>query len=163
MTTLQEKLLPILEHDCRVSLGTLAVMVGDTPERVKQAIEQLEKDQVILRDRPLINWDRSGRTFVEAMIEVKVTPQRDKGFDAIAKRIEHYPEVKNVYLMSGAYDLLLLVEAPTLKELAMFVSEKLSVLESVTATSTSFVLKRYKQEGVVFDEEKKDRRLLVTP
>ncbi|HHT15635.1 MAG: Lrp/AsnC family transcriptional regulator [Christensenellales bacterium] len=163
MTPLQEKLLPILEEDCRTPLDVLAVMVGDTPERVKEAIEQLEKDQVILRYRPLVNWDKTGRTFVEAMIDVKVTPQRDKGFDAIAKRIVCYPEVKNVYLMSGAYDLIVLVEAPTLKELALFVSEKLSVLDSVTATSTSFVLKRYKQEGVIFDELKEDRRLLVTP
>ena len=97
------------------------------------------------------------------MIEVKVTPQRDQGFDAIAGRIYRFDEVKSVYLMSGGYDLLVLVEARTLKELASFVSEKLSTLEAVTGTSTSFVLKRYKQDGVIFDGERNDKRLAVMP
>ena len=95
------------------------------------------------------------------MIEVRVTPQRDQGFDAIAERIYRFDEVKSVYLMSGAYDLLLLVEAPTLKELAFFVSTKLSTLETVTGTATHFVLKRYKSEGIVFEDGKEDKRLVV--
>lgn len=97
------------------------------------------------------------------MIEVRVTPQRDFGFDAIAKRIYRFNEVKSLYLMSGGYDLLILVEAPTLKELAQFVSERLSPLETVTGTATSFVLKRYKQDGVVFEEGGEDGRLVVSP
>ena len=98
-----------------------------------------------------------------AMIEVRVTPQRDMGFDAIANRIYRFDEVKSVYLMSGSYDLLVLVEAPTLKELAFFVSQKLSPLDTVTGTATSFVLKRYKQDGVVFEGESADKRLVVSP
>ena len=97
------------------------------------------------------------------MIEVRTTPQRDQGFDAIAKRIYRFDEVKSVYLMSGAYDLLLLVEAPTLKELALFVSSKLSVLENVVGTATHFVLKCYKNDGIIYDEEPRDRRLAVNP
>ena len=97
------------------------------------------------------------------MIEVKVTPQRDHGFDETAKRIYGFAEVRSVYLMSGAYDLLVQVAAPTLKELALFVSSKLSVVDTVTATSTSFVLKRYKQDGVLFTEEKADQRLVISP
>ena len=97
------------------------------------------------------------------MIEVRVTPQRDMGFDAIARRIYRFDEVKSVYLMSGSYDLLVLVEARTLKELASFVSAKLSPLETVTGTATSFVLKRYKEEGVIFDSDDADHRLVISP
>ncbi|MBO5500937.1 MAG: Lrp/AsnC family transcriptional regulator, partial [Clostridia bacterium] len=124
-------------------------------------IAEMEKTGVILRYSPVINWDKVARERVEAMIEVRVTPQRDQGFDAIAERIYRFDEVKSVYLMSGAYDLLLLVEAPTLKELAFFVSTKLSTLETVTGTATHFVLKRYKSEGIVFEDGKEDKRLVV--
>ena len=111
----------------------------------------------------MINWDRTDRERVEAMIEVRVTPQRDMGFDAIARRIYRFDEVKSVYLMSGSYDLLVLVEARTLKELAAFVASKLSPLETVTGTATSFVLKRYKEEGVIFENDDADRRLVISP
>ena len=103
------------------------------------------------------------RERVEAMIEVRVTPQRDMGFDAVAARIYRFDEVKSVYLMSGGYDLLVLVEARTLRELAAFVSAKLSTLELVTGTATSFVLKRYKEEGVVFTDGESDNRLVISP
>ena len=128
-----------------------------------EAIDRMEKERIILRYSPTINWDRTDRERVEAMIEVRVTPQRDMGFDAVAKRIYRFEEVKSVYLMSGSYDLLVLVEARTLKELALFVAEKLSPLEMVTGTATSFVLKRYKEEGVIFEGEKSDNRLVITP
>ena len=147
-------LLEILREDCRLPLEKLAVMTGVTVEKVAETIDRLEKERVILRYAPTINWDKTDRERVEAMIEVRVTPQRDMGFDAVAKRIYRFEEVKSVYLMSGNYDLLVLVEARTLKELALFVSEKLSTLEMVTGTATSFVLKRYKEEGVVFEGEK---------
>jgi DNA-binding Lrp family transcriptional regulator len=126
-------------------------------------IDGLEKDRVLMCYRPIINWDKTERSLVEAMIEVKVTPQREFGFDTVAKRINSFDEVRSVYLMSGAYDLLVQVAAPTLKELAQFVSERLSPLETVTGTSTSFVLKRYKQDGVIFDAPDSDRRLMVSP
>ena len=163
MTKLESALLEILKEDCRFPLEKLAVMTGATLEEVASAIDEMEKRRVILRYTPVINWALTDRERVEAMIEVKVTPQRDMGFDAVAKRIYRFDEVKSVYLMSGSYDLLVLVEAPTLKELAAFVSAKLSPLEMVTGTATSFVLKRYKEEGIVFEEEGSDRRLVVSP
>ncbi len=163
MQKLKAQILEILSEDCRIPLERIAVMTGADMEKVALAIDELEKDRVILQYSPVINWDRTDRERVEAMIEVKVTPQRDMGFDAIAGRIYRFDEVKSVYLMSGSYDLLVLVEARTLKELAHFVSEKLSPLESVTGTATSFVLKRYKQDGVIFVGETTDKRMAVSP
>lgn len=163
MQALKMQVLEILNEDCRTPLERIAVMTGTSMEQVAQAIEEMENDRIILHYSPIINWDRADRERVEGMIEVKVTPQRDLGFDAIAGRIYRFDEVKSVYLMSGNYDLLVLVEARTLKELASFVSEKLSTLEAVTGTATSFVLKRYKQDGVIFDGEKSDNRLAVIP
>ena len=162
MQNLQMQILHLLQEDCRLSLEKIAVMTGSTIETVATVIEDLERTGVILRYAPVINWDRTDRERVEAMIEVRVTPQRDQGFDAIARRIYRFDEVKSVYLMSGAYDLLLLVEAHTLKELAYFVSTKLSTLENVTGTATHFVLKRYKSDGVIFEGKEDDKRLVVT-
>lgn len=163
MQNLKAQILEILCEDCRTPLERLAVMTGSQLSQVAQAIEELEQDRVILQYSPVINWDRTDKERVEAMIEVKVTPQRDVGFDAIAGRIYRFDEVKSVFLMSGSYDLLVLVEARTLKELAFFVSEKLSALDSVTSTSTCFVLKRYKQDGVIFAGETADKRMAVSP
>ena len=163
MNKLDMALLELLQEDCRLPLEKLAVMTGATVEEVAQTIERLEQERVILRYAPTVNWDKTDRERVEAMIEVRVTPQRDMGFDAVAKRIYRFDEVKSVYLMSGSYDLLVLVQARTLKELALFVSEKLSTLEMVTGTATSFVLKRYKEEGVVFEGDKSDNRLMIMP
>ncbi|MEF9879664.1 MAG: Lrp/AsnC family transcriptional regulator [Clostridia bacterium] len=161
MQNLQMELLQLLQEDCRLPLEKLAVMTGATLQEVATAIDSMEKDRVILRYSPVINWDKTDRERVEAMIEVRVTPQRDQGFDAVAQRIYRFDEVKTVYLMSGAYDLLLLVEARTLKELAFFVSTKLSTIETVTGTATHFVLKRYKSDGVVFEGKDDDKRLVV--
>lgn len=163
MQALKMQVLEILNEDCRIPLERIATMTGASLENVAQAIEEMEKDRIILHYSPIINWDKADKERVEGMIEVKVTPQRDLGFDAIAGRIYRFDEVKSVYLMSGSYDLLVLVEARTLKELAAFVSEKLSTLEAVTGTSTSFVLKRYKQDGVIFVGERSDNRLAVIP
>ena len=163
MTRLENQLLDILREDCRIPLEKLAIMTGASVTEVAEAIEQLEQSKVILRYAPIVNWDKTDRERVEAMIEVRVLPQREQGFDAVASRIYAFDEVKSVYLMSGSYDLLVLVEAKTLKDLALFVSEKLSPLESVTGTSTSFVLKRYKQDGVIFVGETADKRMAVSP
>ena len=162
MTKLESTLLELLNADCRIPLEKLAVMTGETLETVAETIDRLEREHVILRYAPTVNWDKTDRERVEAMIEVRVTPQRDMGFDNVAKRIYRFEEVKSVYLMSGAYDLLVLVEAKTLKELAFFVSEKLSTLEMVTGTATSFVLKRYKEAGVIFEDATTDQRLVIT-
>ena len=163
MTKLENQLLDILREDCRIPLEKLAVMTGSTLTEVAETIEKLEDEKVILRYAPIINWDKTDRERVEAMIEVRVLPQREQGFDAVASRIYAFDEVKSVYLMSGNYDLLVLVQARTLKELAFFVSEKLSVLDTVTGTATAFVLKRYKEDGVVFESTRDDGRLVVSP
>ena len=163
MTKLEDSLLDLLKEDCRIPLEKIAVMTGSTLSEVTEAIDNLEKRKVILRYSPMINWDKTDRERVEALIEVRVTPQRDMGFDAVARRIYRFEEVKSVYLMSGSYDLLVLVEARTLTDLAMFVASKLSPLETVTGTATSFVLKRYKEEGVIFENESPDHRLVVSP
>ena len=162
MSELKNQLLDLLQQDCRISLEKMAVMTGCGVQEVAQAIDEMEKEHIILHYQPIINWDKTDKQSVEGIIEVKVTPQRDMGFDAVAARIYHFDEVKSVYLMSGSYDLLVLIEAPTLKELALFVSEKLSALDMVTGTSTSFVLKRYKQDGVVFVGENTDKRMAVS-
>ena len=154
MTKLESSLLDLLKEDCRLPLEKLAVMTGASLEETAAAIEDLEKRRIILRYSPVINWDLTDRERVEAMI---------MGFDAVAARIYRFDEVKSVYLMSGSYDLLVLVEARTLRELASFVSAKLSTLELVTGTATSFVLKRYKEEGVVFEGEESDNRLVISP
>ena len=163
MTKLEMDLLDILREDCRLPLEKLAVMTGASTAEVAEAIDRMEKERIILRYSPTINWDRTDRERVEAMIQVNTSPQRDTGFDAVAKRIYRFEEVKSVYLMSGSYDLLVLVEARTLKELALFVSEKLSPLEMVTGTATSFVLKRYKEDGIVFEGDSTDNRLVISP
>ena len=161
MTKFEMELIDLLREDCRLPLEKLAVMLGSTTEVVAETIDRLEEERVILHYAPTINWDKTDRERVEAMIEVRVTPQRDQGFDAIARRIYRFDEVKSVYLMSGAYDLLLLVEAPTLKELAFFVSTKLSTLETVTGTATHFVLRTYKKEGKLYTAEETDERELT--
>ncbi len=163
MNDKQKAVLELLNEDCRIPLEKMAVMLGMETTQVAETIDALEREHIILCYRPVINYDKAERNMVEAMIEVKVTPQRDFGFDAIAKRINSFEEVRSLYLMSGAYDLLIQISAPTLKELAQFVSNRLSPLETVTGTSTSFVLKRYKQDGVIFDLPEEDRRLTVSP
>lgn len=163
MTRLETQVLDLLREDCRLPLEKLAVMLGVSTEEVAETIDSLERRRVILHYAPTINWDLTDRERMEAMIQVSVTPQRDMGFDAVARRIYRFEEVKSVYLMSGGYDLLVLVEAKSLKELALFVSSKLSTLEMVTGTQTSFVLKRYKEEGVIFDGSQSDNRLVVSP
>ncbi len=163
MLDLQHELIRILRKDCRVPLEQLAVMTGKDVNAVAEALQQLEDDKIILRYLPIINWDKTDRSFVEALIEVKVTPQREQGFDALASRLYHFNEVKGLYLMSGEYDLLLMVEAQDLKSLALFVSEKLSTFDTVISTSTSFILKRYKSEGVIFEQIDGDDRLVVSP
>lgn len=163
MTRLETQVLDLLREDCRLPLEKLAVMLGVSTQEVAETIDELEARRVILHYAPTINWELTDRERVEAMIQVSVTPQRDMGFDAVARRIYRFEEVKSVYLMSGGYDLLVLVEAKSLKELALFVSSKLSTLEMVTGTQTSFVLKRYKEEGVIFEGNQSDNRLVISP
>ena len=163
MSELEMRILEVLTDDARTPLAQIAVMLGRAAEEVAAAIHSREERRVILKYPALINWDKVESGEVEALIEVRVTPQRDHGFDAIAEQIYRFEEVRNVYLMSGGYDLLVMLKASNLKKLALFVAEKLSTIEGVLSTATHFVLKRYKNEGVITDEKRADRRLKVTP
>ena len=163
MNGIKQQILEILSTDCRIPLEQIATMVGREMTEVAQHIDELEKEQVILSYRPVINWDRAERQRVEAMIEVRVTPQRDFGFDAIAKRIYRFNEVKSLYLMSGGYDLMVILEGKTLKEVSGFVTNKLSTLDTVLGTTTHFILKKYKDHGTIMDKKEEDIREIVTP
>ena len=162
-STLDMHSLESLCEDARVSPREIAVMTGSDENQVNTAIDGLRRAGVLVGYQTLINWECTEREFVQAVIEVNVIPQREKGFDAIAQRIMQYDEVKSMYLMSGAYDLMVLCEARTLKELASFVHSRLSVIEGVSGTSTHFMLKTYKYGGVIFDGGASDRRQAVMP
>ncbi len=153
-----DEILEVLEKNSRATAAEIAVMLGKTVEEVTAAIEKYEAENVIVGYSTLINWDKTQRERVTALIEVKVTPQRGLGFDKIADRIYRYPEVTACYLMSGGFDLTVIIEGKTMKEVALFVSEKLAPLESVLSCSTHFVLKKYKDKGTIFEEKPNDRR-----
>jgi DNA-binding Lrp family transcriptional regulator len=153
-----EEILEILEKNSRATAEEIAIMLGKPIEEIQAAIKKYEEDKVIVGYSTLINWDKTHREKVTALIEVKVTPQRGQGFDKIADRIYKFPEVTACYLMSGGFDLTVIIEGKTMKEVALFVSEKLAPLESVLSTSTHFVLKKYKDKGTIFEEKQTDRR-----
>ena len=161
--TLEMHILEILSDDARVSTEQIAVMTGYDAQEVRRAVKRLEDDRVLVKYPAMINWERTDKEMVQAVIEVRVQPQRDRGFDAIAARIYQFEEVTSLYLMSGAYDLMVMVEAPTLKQLASFVSSKLSTLETVTGTATHFMLQTSTYGGVIFEGDNADRRLAVSP
>ena len=163
LTQEEMKVLQLIWEDSRIRPADAAVMLGMTEEAVRAAIEKLESEKVIVGYPALINWDKTPVEKVKAVIEVKVTPQRDMGFDAIAARIYRFDEVKAVYLMSGAYDLMLEVQADNLRTLASFVSQKLATIDNVQSTATHFVLKKYKVDGVILEEDHADGRLAVSP
>ena len=160
---MREEILDVLEKNSRATITDLAVMLAQPEEEIAKEISAMEKEKIICGYHTLINWDKTNTERVVALIEVRVTPQRDEGLDAIAKRIYRYKEVTSVYLMSGAFDLTVIIEGRTMKEVALFVGQKLAVLDSVISTSTHFVLKKYKDHGLVLDEEKKDERMIVSP
>ena len=163
LTQEEMKVLELLYEDARGTPERAAVMLGMREEDVRAAVDKLEQERVIVGYPALVNWDKTPIEKVKAVIEVKVTPQRDMGFDAIAARIYRFDEVTAVYLMSGAYDLMLEVQAESLRTLANFVSQKLATIDSVLSTATHFVLKKYKVDGVILEEEHADHRLAVTP
>jgi DNA-binding Lrp family transcriptional regulator len=145
-----KKLLKLLEEDCTLSTEQLAALSKMTPEEVEAAIAAAEEDKTIIGYQALVDWDKAGGSEVTAMIEVNVTPQRGAGFDAVAERIYQYEEVESCYLMSGGYDMCVTITGRTLKEVALFVSEKLAVIDEVTGTATHFILKKYKEKNRVF-------------
>ena len=152
-----------MEKNSSLDLKELAVLLGAEEIDVANEIKKLEEEGIICGYHTLINWDKTSIDKVSALIEVKVTPQRGQGFDKIAERIYNYPEVRAVYLISGGYDLLVTLEEKTLREIANFVSDKLSTLDSVLSTATHFVLKKYKDHGTVFDKKHEDEREIITP
>lgn len=160
---MREKILAILEKNARIDIKDLAILLGESEVAVANEIADMEKEHIICGYHTLINWDNTSDEKVMALIEVKVTPQRGMGFDKIAERIYQYNEVNAVYLMSGAYDFTVFIEGKTMKEVALFVSSKLSTLESVLSTATHFVLKKYKDHGTALVEEIHDERMLVSP
>lgn len=160
---MKDELLSILEKNSRIDFCELAVLLGVSEDKLLEELEKLEKEGVICGYHTLINWEKTSIEKVMALIEVKVTPQRGRGFDNIAERIYNYPEVKAVYLISGGYDLLVILEEKNLKEIAGFVSDKLSTLDSVLSTATHFILKKYKEHGTILNKEIKDEREVITP
>lgn len=160
---MREKILTFIEKNSRVELKELAILLGLTEVDVANELAAMEKEGIICGYHTLIDWDKVTTERINALIEVRVTPQRGHGFDSIAERIYKYPEVEATYLISGGYDLLVTLEGKTLQEVARFVSEKLSTLESVISTSTHFILKKYKDHGTILHEKYDDERMIVTP
>ena len=158
---MKTKILKLLENNSRLTTKDLAKMIGATEEEVVVAIGELEADKVICGYSTVINWDKISEEKVNALIEVKVTPQRGTGFDSIAQRIAKYDEVDSVYLLSGAYDFMVQIKGKSMKEVSEFVFDKLSTLEAIQSTATHFVLKKYKDHGVNFAEEEVSGRETV--
>lgn len=157
------EILELLAENARLTPDKIAVMLGEPEDEVRAAIAELENDHTILAYRTLINWDKVSRSRILALIEVRVAPQRDVGFRATAERIGRFPEVKTLYLMSGAFDLAVLVEGQTMQEVAFFVATKLAPLDGVTSTTSHFVLQPFKKEGVIVEDGEDDHRLVVSP
>ena len=153
-----DKLLKLLDTNARLSNAELAVMAGMTEDAVAAQIAAWETNGVIRSYKALVDWDRTDREYVTAIIELRVTPKRDAGFEAIAETIASWEEVESIYLMSGGYDFSIVVTGRTFKEVAMFVANRLSTLDSVVSTATHFVLRRYKEKNVLYAVEKKDER-----
>ena len=154
----KEEILSLLERNARLSAAEIAVMIGRPQDEVEKTIANLEKAQVILGYGAIINWEKTASVPVTALIEVRVTPQRDMGFDHIARRIYRYPQVVSCYLMSGGFDLMVIVEDSSLKDVAMFVSEKIAPLDSVVSTRTHFILKKYKINRTEYASQSDDHR-----
>ena len=149
----KEQLLELLQDDAKLTPAQLAVMVGAGPEEVKQAVAQYEKEGIIKGYHALINWERTERQKAAALIELRVTPKKDTGFDEIAGRIMNFPEVESVYLISGGFDLAVTVSGQTMQDIPLFVAKRLSTIDGVLSTATHFVLTKYKDGGVVFDSD----------
>ncbi len=160
---MRDELLSIIEKNSRIGLNELAVLLGTTEENVLKELETLEREEIICGYHTLINWEKTSIEKVTALIEVRVTPQRGQGFDKIAQRIYNYPEVKAVYLISGGFDLLVILEEKTLREISNFVSDKLAPLETILSTATHFILKKYKDYGTVLSKGSEDEREIITP
>ena len=157
-----DKILTVMEKNARIRIDDLANILGEESARVRQEVERLETDKVICGYHTLINWDKVGQEKADAIIEVKVAPQRGVGFDQVAERIWQYPEVSSMFLVSGNCDFIVLLQGKSMREIAMFVSEKLATIDGVLSTMTQFILKKYKQEGFVVENPHKDEREAIS-
>jgi DNA-binding Lrp family transcriptional regulator len=157
------EILRILEEDARKTPRQIATMTGIPLSKVKETIKQAERDRTILRYKAMVNWDKLGDEQVTALVEVRLEPQRDVGFDAIAERIYRFPEARSVYLLSGTYDLAVFVTGKTMQEVASFVTQKLAPLDGVRGTATHFLLKRYKEDGEILEGEERPKRVPLMP
>ena len=158
---MNEKLLAALEEDCSLSVEQLAARAGMTPEEAQAEIRQAEEDRLILGYKAIVDWDRTDREAVTALIEVNVIPQRGEGFDRIARRIYQYDEVESCFLMSGSFDMTVIISGRSLKEVAQFVGRKLAPIEGVTGTATHFILKKYKEKHLIFEKQEKQEEGFV--
>jgi DNA-binding Lrp family transcriptional regulator len=164
LTEKELEVVEILAKNARLPLETIAKMTSLSVEETEEILHKLEEAKVIVQYAAIVDWRKiDGHEGVTAMIDVKVTPKRGVGFDEVAERIYRFPEVKSVYLMSGAYDLSVVIEGRSMSDVAKFVSEKLSTLDSVISTTTHFILKKYKHDGTVFEQGDQDKRIVVSP
>ena len=158
-----DEILRILDKEQgRIDRSKIAAMLRMDETEVAAKMAEMEKNNVIVGDKTIVNWDKTDRDVVTALIELRITPQRGEGFDKVAKRIYKYPQVRSLYLMSGAYDLAVTIEGKSMKEVALFVAQKLAPMDSIISTATHFVLKKYKEEGIVFEDDEKDTRQVIT-
>ena len=155
---MKERILAYLEKDAPIAHSELATLLGITEEEVSKIIAECEADGTIITYRTVVDWNKTGKTAVTALIELKTIPQRDKGFGSVAERICNFPEVKSISLMSGGFDLAITVECANMRAVAFFVAEKLATIEGVTATATHFELQKYKENGVIYGTETTDKR-----
>lgn len=157
-----KNILELLHDNSKLTAKEIAVMIDKPEAEVAAAIAELEKNKIIVSYKTTINWEKTDYEKVSALIELKVTPQRGGGFEAIAEKIYNYPEVSSLYLMSGAYDIMVIVEGKTMKDVALFVANHLAPMDDVISTATHFVLKKYKMDGTIFAEEQPDERSVIT-
>lgn len=158
----KEKILKLIERDVHLTAEQIAVMIDKDRAYVEKIIKECKDNQTILGQKTIINWEKTDTEVVSAIIELKVTPQRGSGFDRISERIYQYDEISSVYLVSGGFDIAVIVEGRTMKEVALFVAEKLAPMDEVISTATHFILKKYKAEGVVLNQKTEDDREVIT-
>jgi len=162
-STLYCEILDMLENDAKVSIEDMAVMTGASEEQIKEAIQMMEQEKIIVKYAAIVNREKVEKEEAEALIEVKVVPKRGLGYDDLAERIYCFSEVKSVYLMSGTYDLSVVVRAENMKQISQFVFEKLAVLDGVSSTVTHFIMRKYKEQGVILTTKEQEERLVISP
>ncbi len=158
----KERILKLIERDVHATPEEIAVMIGKDKAYIQEILDECVRNQTILGQKTIIDWEKTERELVSAIIELKVTPQRGSGFDRISERIYQYDEISSVYLVSGGFDIAVIVEGKTVKEVALFVAEKLAPMDEVISTATHFILKKYKAEGVILNNKMEDDREVIT-